>query len=232
MSNEVSNTQTPLASETPATTGPTVVELQAQMESLKRESEGRLRDLQSERAKRQELEARSPVPAPSADPQSSDVTQDELGRVLKPYIDPVLQRVKAAEQFVAKTYEDKALDYLAQQTGKSKEAILQDKDFQDRLTGVARRYGFQGNIYDVTQKVYKVMELENLEAKEMERKRTVAASGSSSMPSGAPVPPVASGKLFTQSEWSAMPLYEYEKLAASGSFHEDESGKIVFTPNK
>lgn len=224
------NTQTASDATPPTAAGPTSAELQAKIAELEKQSEGRLRDLQSERVKRQELEARSaPVQAPSA---QNDVTQDELGKVLNPYFAPVMERVKKAEAFVANTYKDKAIDHLASKTGKSKDAVVNDKDLDDKLTGIVRRYALQGNVYDVTVRAVEIMELENLRDVETERKRVASASSSQSLPTGTHQPTVSSGKDYSKDDFNALPMHEYEKLANSGTFHEDKAGNIVFTPNK
>lgn len=224
--------QTPSTPETPTATGPSVAELQAQMESLKKESEGRLRDLQSERTKRQELESRlnSSAPASSADPQS-DVTQDELGKVLKPYIAPLEQRVRVAEAVAAQSIADKAFAHLSAKTGKTKQQILDDKALQGRLDDIVRRYGFSGDLHSLTVKAYDIMELEDLKTQEAERRRAAEANANASVPAGNPAPPVPSSKEWSSSDWATMPLHEYEQYASKGSFREKD-GKIVFVPNK
>lgn len=222
--------QTPSAPETPAAAGPSAAELQAQIDTLKKESEGRLRDLQSERTKRQELEAR--LTPPTVAPVESEVPQDELGKVLKPYIEPLAKRVKLAEDIAARTLEDKAMDHLVAKTGKTKQQLLEDRDFQNNLVNISKRYGFGGNIYDVTVKSYEIMELEKLRASEAERRRAAEANANASVPAGAPVPPAASVKEWDQESWSEMPLHEYEKYASTGTFHQSKDGKIVFTPKQ
>lgn len=222
---------TPVATP-PTAPEPIVAELQAKVAELEKQSEGRLRDLQSERAKVQELKAKvNSAPAPSAET-PKDVTQDELGKVLKPYIDPVLQRVKSAEAFVANTYRDKALEFLASKTGKTKEAVVNDTDLDSKLTSIVRRYGFQGNVYDVTQRAYEVMELENLREKEVERRRVAEANGNNSLPTGTRHPEPIGNKEFSETEFNSMPMHQYEKLANEGSFVMDETThKITYTPN-
>lgn len=228
---ENSNTQPTPTATPPTSTGPTAEELMAKVSELEKQSEGRLRDLQDERRKRQDLEARfnSSAPAPSANA-APDVAQDELGKVLSPYIAPLLKRVQVAEAVAAQTVEDKAMAHLVEKTGRSRQALLDDRGFQDKLTAVVRKYGFAGNIYDITTKAYEVLELENLKSKEAERARAATASGSSSLPSGTPPPVVFGAKEFSEKEWSNMPLHEYEKLSEAGTFNQNDDGKIVFTP--
>lgn len=223
-----SNTQTQPVP--PVSTGPTVEELQAQLEAAKKESEGRLRDLQSERIRRQEVEAKlPPPPAPDA---PSDVTQDELGKVLNPYIAPVAKMAAESAKFAAQYHQDKAIDFLAQKTGHSREAILADKDLQDKLVATARKWGFSGNVYDITVRAHEAMELENLKVKEAERVRTANANATSGMPSGAPPTPPANAREYSQADWASLPLHEYDLLAQNGSFKQNEAGKIVYTPKK
>lgn len=231
MSEENSNTQTAPAAPAPSV-ALTPEQMQARIAELEKQSEGRLRDLQSERAKRQELEAKvNPATASSAATQSDATPQDELGKVLKPYIDPLTQRVRQAEAFVAKTYQDKALDYLSQKTGKSKEAVLQDMDLGNRMDRIVKKYGFTGNIYDVTQKAYEVMELENLRDKEMEQRRVADSRANASIPTGTVAPEPQATREYDEESFSKMPLAEYDLLSSKGSFVQDtKTGKIVYTP--
>lgn len=226
--NQSSLTQT--ASDAPtAPAGETAEQLKARIAELEKQSEGRLRDLQRERERRQELETRANTPP--APPAVNGNEQDAVAQVLKPYLDPVTERLKYAEAFVRNTYRDKALDYLASKTGKAKESVLEDKDLDSRLTDIVKRYGFTGNLYDVTQKAYQIMELENLQSQERERKRTAEASSHQSLPTGTHEAPKAGKRVMSQEEWDKMPLYEYEKLSQGGSFVADErNGTVTFTP--
>lgn len=225
MNEENSNTQTTPVANPPAT-GPDAVALQAKIVELEKQSEGRLRDLQSERAKRQELETKlTPVPVVN-----NETAADELGKVLNPYIAPVMARVKQAEAFVADTYRSKALEHLASKTGKSKEAVLVDTELGNKMDSIIKRFGFTGNLYDVTVKACEIMDLENLKAKEAERQRVVTANAGSSLPSGTNPPPVANAKEYSEEDFTDMPMHEYEKLSNSGTFLQNKEGKIVFTP--
>lgn len=217
---------------TPVSTGPTVEELQAQLEVTKKESEGRLRDLQGERAKRQELETKlPPPPAPSTAPKPDD-KKDEVAELLNPYLAPIARQATEAAKFAQQYYQDKSLDFLAEKTGRTKEAILADKDYQDKLVATAHKWGFVGNIFTLTQRAYEAMELEGLKTKETERVRAATAAAGSGLPSGTPSAPAASSKEFSREDFLNMPPLDYEKLAQGGSFHENEAGKIVFTPKK
>jgi hypothetical protein len=193
---------------------------------LKKQSEGRLRDLQSERTKRQELETRLTPPAPVA----QENVQDELGNMLKPYLAPIAERARKAEAFVAQTVADKALQHLANKTGKSVEAIKGDADLDGKLTDIVKRYGLQGNVYDVTVRACEIMELENLRSQEAERKRAATAQGNSSLPTGMSAAPNVASKEYSEEDFIALPLHVYEKLTNEGSFAQNKEGKIVFTP--
>jgi len=229
------STQTASVSNPPAAAEPTPAELKAKIAELEKQSEGRLRDLQSERAKRQEYEAKLNQPPASSPAPQQDVTQDELGKVINPYIEarvkPLQEKLKVAESIANQTLSDKALDYLAAKTGKTKEAVVNDKDLDAKMSAVIKRYGLTGNVYDLAQKAWEIVELENLKAQDAERRRAAEASGSSSIPSGTHVPERVGSKEFDEEAWSAMPLHEYEQLASKGSFHQSKDGKIVFTPH-
>lgn len=225
MENENSNTQTASEVNPPAAAGVDVAALQAKVAELEKQSEGRLRDLQSERTKRQEAEARF---APPAAP--TDAGQDELGKVLQPYLAPIAERARVAEAFVAQTVADKALQHISKVTGKSVDAIKTDKDLDNKLTDIVRRYGLQGNNYDVTVRACEIMSLENLKAQDEERKRIASANAGSSLPTGTVTPPVVGVKEYSEEDFSNLSMPEYEKLQNAGSFHQNKEGKIVFTP--
>ncbi len=227
---ENGNNQAQPVATPPAAAEPTPAELQAKIAELEKQSEGRLRDLQSERKARQEAEARATPTAPASSA-PKDVEQDELGKVLKPYLAPIEERARKAEAFVANTFRDKALELLASKTGKSKEAVIEDKDLDNKLTSIVKRYALTGNVLEVTQRACDIMDLEDLRTREVERKRVADASGSASLPTGTAAPLPASSKEYSEEDWTAMPLHEYEKLSNSGSFHQGKDGKIVFTPN-
>lgn len=229
-----SNTQTAPVANPPAAAEPTSAELQAKIAELEKQSEGRLRDLQSERAKRQELESKVNPPAPSTEP-VSDGAQDEVGKVINPYVEarvkPLLQRLQIAESFAQQSVLEKTAEFLAAKTGKSKDSVMTDRDLTDKLVDVAKRFGLNGGVYDVTKKAYEIMELENLRASEAERRRAAEAAGSSSLPTGTQAPKVVTGKEFSEEEFNSMPLFEYEKLQNEGSFVMDEiSRKITYKP--
>lgn len=226
------NENTQVAPPAPApSAAQTPEQLQARVVELEKQSEGRLRDLQSERQKRQEAEAKlNPPPAPSPEVQA-DVTQDELGKVLHPYLKPLEERAKRAEAFVAETLRNKALEFMSAKTGKSKEAIVEDKELDTKLTSIVKRYKLNGDVYDVTTRAWEILELENLKASEAERRRTEEARGLSSIPTGTHAPAKANAKEYSEEDFNAMPLDEYDKLSNEGSFLMNKEGKIVFTPH-
>ncbi len=229
MEEQNSNTQTASEANSQAAVGPNPAELQAKIAELEKQSEGRLRDLQNERAKRQELEARVNPALSNTQP---DTTQDELGKVLKPYIAPVMARAERAEAFMAETLRDKALEHLSSKTGKSKDAVINDKDLDNKLTDIVKRFALRGNVYDLSVRAYEILELENLKAKEAERQRSVSAGASASLPTGNVVPATVGSKEYSEEDFNSLPMVDYEKLSSSGSFHQNKEGKIVFTPNK
>lgn len=224
------NTNTPTQPEIPAATGPTVAELQAQLEEAKKQSEGRLRDLQQERTKRQELEARAFSPASS--PATPDVTEDELGKVLKPYLEPVAKRAANAEKELELIRYEKTQKYLESKTGKSWDAIEADRDFQDKLTQVVRKYGLTGNVYDMTVRAYDLMELESLKSKEVERVRAASAAQSQTIPSGTGSGSSNSSgaKKYTAEEFNKLPPLEFGKLSDVGGFRKLPDGTFEYTP--
>jgi hypothetical protein len=223
MSQENGNTQTPPA--VPPSAGPTVEELQAKLAEYEKAKEGLIRDVQQERAKRQELEQRiaPPAPSPGTEP---DVNNDELGRVLKPYLDPVK---KEASQIVTEYYRDKALDHLSAKTGKSRDQIMADMSFQDRLVATARKWNLRGNDYEVATRAYELMELEEMKAKEVERQRNVNAGSQSNLSIGTPPAPSAVKKEYSAEEFDTMPLHEFDRLSKAGDFKKTPAGSFVYT---
>lgn len=217
------NPQTPPAATPPTSTGISVEELQAEREELRKQREGLLRDLQREREKRQELEARQSSPAPSA--ANPDVT-DELGKVITPYVAPALKEIQSLKDELAN---EKALNYLSTKTGKSVEAILEDKDLQTRLVSTARKWGLAGNSYEVSKRALELMELEDMKHQEAERKRAASTSQNQTLPSGAPPAPVSSGREYSADEFNRMAPAEFDALSAKGSFRKVD-GKFVYSP--
>jgi DNA repair exonuclease SbcCD ATPase subunit len=222
---EIGNTQT-APSEIPATpAGPSLEELQAKLADFERTREGLIRDLQSERKQRQELEAKlSTPPAPS--PANQDVNGDELAKVLNPYIAPYAKRTEALE---ARYAEDKAMEFLVNKTGKTVEQINADTELQDKLTKTVRKWGISGNTYDMTTKAYKLMELEDAHNREVERARQARASETTSLPSGAPPATRSSAKEYSADEFNAMNPRQFGELSKTGDFRK-VGDKFVYVP--
>lgn len=223
----------PPASVPPVVTGPTVAELQAQLDELKKQSEGRLRDLQSERVRRQELEQRLPPvpPVPSPGP-NNDAPVDELGNVLKPYTAPIAKAVAGLSQELDSIRVEKTQNFLVQKTGKTWAQIEADKDFQSRMFEMVNKYGISGNVYDRTVRAYELMELEDIRTKEVERTRAATVAAGAGLPSGTPPPATPANKEYTAEEFKRMPLAEFDKLSAEGGFRKTPEGKFVYAKSK
>lgn len=223
MSEEITNVQTPPApTATPAGNTEEMAKLKAEFEKTR---EGLIRDLQQERTKRQELEQRLSPPAPSPEPQK-DVSQDELGKVLEPYTAPLRKAVGIIQQ---QLNEERAKSVLSSKTGKKWEEIEADKGFQEKLTDVARRHKLVGTADDVVARAYRIMELEDLEAREIERVRTVKANSQASIPSGSAPAPVTSNKEYSAEEFEKLPWQEFDRLSKAGNFRKVD-GKFVLVP--
>lgn len=226
MDTQDTNTQTPPEA-TPAAAGPTAAELQAQLDEVKKQSEGRLRDLQQERARRQELEASRTSAAPSAD-NKTDVTENELDSVLKPHI---AKHVAPLAAELENLRVEKAQNFLASKTGKSWEAIETDTEFQSKMMQVARKYGITGNVYDRTVRAYELLELENLKTKEIEKERASKAAATASLPTGtgrAASP--TGGKRYSAEEFHRLPASEFGNLNDNGNFRKLPDGTFEYTP--
>jgi hypothetical protein len=208
----------------PVSAGPSADELRVELERVRKESEGRLRDLQAERAEKQELKARLTTPAPSA------VKQDELGEVLQPYIAPVAKAAREAQQELDGIRLEKAQSYLASKTGKSWEELQADTVFQDRLNSVVRKYGLSGNVYDIATKGYELMQLEDLKNKEVERARAANTANVGSLPSGTGVVSAVTSKKYTSDEFDAMSPSDFGRLEKSGNFRRLDDGSFEYIP--
>lgn len=223
------NSNTSTQPETPpAATGPNVAELQAQLEEGKKQREGLLRDLQQERSKRQELETKLTPPAPSA--ANPDVKDDELGQVLKPYIEPVAKKAAAAEKELENLRLEKAQNFLTGKLGKSWESIEADRDFQDKMTQVIRKYGVTGNVYDMTVRAYELLQLESVRVKEEERARAAAASSTASIPPGTGAVSTTSAKKYTAHEFDKLHPKEFGALSQKGDFRKLPDGSFEYIP--
>lgn len=225
-----SNAQTPEVP-TPATpAGPSLEEIQAKVTELEKAREGLIRDVQQERAKRQELEARLSQP-PASSPAQPDVNQDELAKVLNPYLAPVVKQVEAANKELETLRLEKAQSYLSTKMGKTWDQIETDTAFQDKLLSVVRKYGVSGNIYDRTVRAYELLQLEDLKAKEADRIRAAQAASVQSLPSGAPPASSSAAREYSAEEFNRMGANDFDLLSSKGSFRKDASGKFVYTPN-
>ncbi len=220
------NTQTQPETPAPTATGPSLAELQARMAELERQSEGRLRDLQAERQKRQELEQRisSPVP-PTVNP-----AKDELGDVLSPYIAPVAKIAQETKAELDQLRLEKAQNYLSKKMDKEWSQLENDANFQERLNQVVRKYGITGNVYDISVRAYELMELENLRNQKVEQERTAQAAASASIPAGMPPAPVSSSKQFSAAEFNNMSPAMFDQMSRSGDFRKNPDGSFTLVP--
>lgn len=233
-----SNVQATPEAPSQTSTGPNLEEqYKARVAELERQSEGRLRDLQNEREKRQELEARlSSVQTPVSSPVTQDVgQQDELGKVLNPYISPAIaqaqQAAKEARMVMEQYQRDQALRYLSEQTGKHPKDILADTAFQQKLQATASKWGVSGSIVEQTQRAYELMQLEDLKAKEADRARAAAVASQQTMSGGVvPQSSGASAKKLSLAEFNAMPASQYDEMERGGRFHKD-GDSIIYTPH-
>jgi len=238
MENEVisSNSQATPDAQTPPAAGINAADLAARVAELERQSEGRLRDLQEERRKRQELEQRlSSVPASPAVPQAEHGVepQDEVAKVLNPYLAPIKKQAEEAwktqQQMLAKYQEDAAFAYLAEKTGKSRKQLEADMEFQQRLAKTAQKWGFVGTVDEVARKAYEAMELEDFRNQQSEKARAAQAAAQASLPAGAPPAPVSNGREYSADEFNRMSPLEFDRLSRDGSFRKVD-GKFVYTP--
>jgi hypothetical protein len=219
--------------ETPAATGPNVAELQAKLAELERQSEGRLRDLQAERTKRQELEQRVNVAPASSTGAQPDVKDDELFNVVAPVIDkhPLVRQLLADREA---SIQEKAKLFLETKTGKKFDDLQNDVTFQDKLTQSVRKYGMGKDLYDTTVRAYENMkrdeELEQYRAEKAEAARLKAASSQGTLPTGNPPAPVQHGKAYSADEFNGMAPREFDRLSREGSFRKASDGTFVYTP--
>lgn len=212
----------------PVSTGPNVDELQARIAELERQSEGRLREIQNERAKRQELEQRFSVAEPSPAPQA-DVNNDEVAKLLSPYIAPIKKEAEVLKSKLAMYERDKALEFLSSKTGKSKSEIENDTKLQERLSGIANKWQIQGDLIQATQRAYELMELEDLRAKQNEATRQQQVASVASMPAMTPPASPAAAREYSVEDFNRIPSSEFDAMSQKGSFRKVD-GKIVFTP--
>ena len=232
-----SNSQATPEAQTPPAAGNQAADLTARVAELERQSEGRLREIQEERRKRHELEQRmTSVPAPSAEVAQPDVTNDEVAKVLNPYIAPIRKQAEEALKFqqelMARQQEEQALSFLSEKTGKNKSQLLADVAFQEKLNKVAQKWGFvSGSIDERTRKAYEAMELEDFRAQQQEKARAAQASSQASLPAGAPPAPVTGGRRMSAAEFNALPPREFAEMEKSGHLRKDlQTGEFVYTP--
>lgn len=230
MSEQISNAQVQTP-ETPAATGPNVAELQARLAELERSAEGRLRDLQAERQKRQELEQRLSTPVSPA--VNTGVEDDQVFNVVAPAIEkhPKFRNMEAQ---LNRMVQDKARQYLESKTGKSWSDLEKDMSFQDKLNAATMKYGQGQDLYETAVRAYENMkrdeELETYRAKEVERQRAISAANSGSLPVGAPPASVQGAREWTVADWNTqVSKYEYGELASKGDITVKD-GKVIFTP--
>ena len=229
-SNVQATPQMPVAA-TPPSTGPSLEDLQAKVAELERAKEGLIRDVQHERSKRQELETR-PASQPVQQPQA--VEQDEMGRILNPYVAPVASRAeeayKMSKQLMDNYHRDQALNFLSQKTGKKAADVMADTNLQQRLTSIATKWNLVGPMHEVAEKAYELMELEDLRAKEAERTRSQAvASANTTLVGGTPPAPTVQGQEYSADSFSRLPASEFDRLSQTGSFRK-VGDKFVYTP--
>jgi hypothetical protein len=240
MSDEVISTNTqaaePANPPSPTSTGPSLEDIQAKVAELERAREGLIRDVQHERSKRKELEQRFAAPAPSA---SSPVTQDvkeedELAKVLKPYIAPLEAEARQAtaqlQRMQAEAERQNALAFLSNKTKKSIEEIVSDKSLQERLVATANKWGLSGSLTAVTQRAYELMEMENAKAKDVEAARNVTVASTQTLPVGTPPSPAKTAKQYGADEFNRLSTQEFDRLSQTGSFRKSPDGTFVYTP--
>lgn len=229
-----SNVQATPEAQTPPASGNQDAQLAARVAELERSNEGRLRELQEERRKRQELEQRlSSVPASPAAPEFGVEPQDEVAKVLNPYLAPIKKQAeeayKVTQMQLEKYREDAAYSFLAEKTGKSRKQIESDTDFQQRLVSTAKKWGFVGPIDEVARKAYEAMELEDLRTQHQEKAKAAQVAANASLPAGAPPAPVSNGKEYSVTEFSGMSPREFDELERKGNFRK-VGDKFVYTP--
>lgn len=228
MSDQIVNTQT--APVTPPASAGNPDETQVKLAELERKSEGLLRDLQAERAKRQELEARLVTPPAVPSPANQqDVNNAELAAIINPVVAPQIQRLEH------QLYAEKAKNYLSSKMGKSWEDLEADKGFQDKLDATVKKWGIVGNVHDVAVKAYEAMkrdeELETYRKQKADEAAARAASTTTSLPPGAPPAPAQTATEYDLNSWARLSTDEYDRMFASGSVRK-VGDKIVFTPKQ
>jgi hypothetical protein len=235
MENEVSSNTQATPEVVPPQSAGNQADLATRVAELERSNEGRLRDLQEERRKRQELEQRLAAPAPSAAPVGNDVVQDEVAKVLNPYIAPIRKQAEEAlkiqKELQLQRQREDAIQFLSEKTGKTRTQLSADSAFLEKLDKTTQKWGFVGTVDEVARKSYEAMELEDFKAQQADKARAAQTAGQASLPAGAPPASVAKGTTYEADEFSRMPPKEFDKLSREGSFRK-VGDKFVFTPSK
>lgn len=225
MSDVNSNSQTAPVNP-PASAGQSDESQVNKLAELERSREGLLRDLQNERAKRQELEARLavvPPAAPSPAPQQ-DVNNAELASLISPVVAPMI---------AAQTSAFEAKQYLASKAGKPWAELQNDRDFQSKLETTINKYGISGNYYDVAVKAFEAMkrdeELETYRKREADRLAASNATSSTSLPAGAPPEPAKAAIEVDMATWTRDGARLWSEHSHKSSIRK-VGDKIVITP--
>jgi hypothetical protein len=236
MENEVTsgNTQATPEAAPPASTGQQI-DYAARAAEIQRESEGRLRDLQEERRKRQELEQRlASIPvSPTVPPAEMAVEpQDDVAKVLNPYLAPIKKQAEEAlklqKELMAQKQREDAIQFLSERTGKTRAQLAADSGLLERLDKVAQKWGFVGSFDQVARKAYEAMELEDFRTQQQEKAKGSQVAAQASLPAGAPPASVSSGREMSADEFNRLPPREFDRMAREGSFRKVD-GKFVYT---
>jgi len=222
---ENSNAQVAPIAEPPVAAGPTAVELQAKIAELERQSEGRLRDLQQERQKRQEYESRMSAPVAQPAPEQDSA----LREVVDPFVAPVRKQAEEAMRYVNEMKEKDAWNSFALRASRPVAELREDKALQDRLLATAMKYGITGTLEQQLLRTYELVELEDLRTKDTERKRDATIAKSQPL-GGGTTPAPASSRSYSAQEFKVMSSAEYDKLSRIGGFKKDANGQFVYTP--
>lgn len=227
MSNEEKNDQN-VSESTPASGGQTeeksvqeeITTLRQQVEQLEREKTGIYNDLKSERLSRQEAESKI-VPQSSAAPETSEVEEDEVDRLLKKkmekYAKPLTERItkleKEKKEQKEKIEAEQAYKWVANKENVTAEKII-GSDTEKELVAIIKEYNMHNmHILDGTKAAYDILqqrrrakqEVEKASETQREEKINATAPGSSSAPAK------GGKKLWSSSEIKGMSADEYIK---------------------
>lgn len=227
MSDQSMNTQAqPNAA--PASTGPSIEELQAKLAETERAKEGLIREAQEQRAKRHELEQR--LAQPASPPAQESGADGELRNVLSPVLNPIEKKVDRAYAYIETMEKERTLNYLASQMGRKPEEILADTAFQDKLAATANKWGLQGDMYSVAQKALELTRLEDLQKVEQERNRASVVASQQTLSGGIAPTPAASAKVYSADNFNSMSPREFDQMSRSGDFRKNPDGTFSYTP--